>query len=152
MSEKETNEEVDELMRSRIQMEVPEAVEDRLRGRLSEFRAQLGQRRPNRWRVWAMAAAFTAVLAVGLLLLPRPASAARVYAAAASQLHTARSIDFTIVMNDEPYVGCEFSEAPPTFKRFACSWASRAGPTFRRTGNSSSCTLCGPTSSNRTNR
>jgi hypothetical protein len=122
MFEKESNREVDELMRASNRVEVPDEVEERLRGRLSEFRVQLGQRRPNRWRMWAMAAASVAVLAIGLMLTPRPASASRIYAAAANQLRSARSIDFTIVMNDEPYVGCEFSEAPPSFKRFACSW------------------------------
>ena len=41
---------VDELIRRRTQMEVPADVEERLRGRLAEFRTRVEQRPPSRLR------------------------------------------------------------------------------------------------------
>jgi outer membrane lipoprotein-sorting protein len=69
-----------------------------------------------------MAAAAVAAVAVGLVLIPREASASRVYAAAAEQLRTSQSIEYTIVLNETPYVAVDFSYAAPGYRRVNCSW------------------------------
>jgi len=109
-------------------------VEDRLRHRLAEFRTRVEQRPPSRWRsladsltyrpvrVMAMAAAALVAVAVGLVLIPRASNASRVYAAAAQQLRSSRSLEYTIVLNDTPYVAVDFSYAAPGYKRLNCSW------------------------------
>jgi hypothetical protein len=70
----------------------------------------------------AMAAVAIAAVVVGLVLIPREASASRVYAAAAQQLRTSQSLEYTIVLNDTPYVGIDFSYAAPGYRRVSCSW------------------------------
>ena len=73
-------------------------------------------------RVMAMAAAALVAVAVGLVLIPRASNASRVYAAAAQQLRSSRSLEYTIVLNDTPYVAVDFSYAAPGYKRLNCSW------------------------------
>jgi hypothetical protein len=70
----------------------------------------------------AMAAAALVFVAVGLVLIPREADASRVYAAAAAQLRTSQSLEFTVVLSETPYVGVDFSYAAPGYRRVNCSW------------------------------
>jgi hypothetical protein len=87
MHDTNANDDVDEAIRRSTQREIPAAVEERLRHRLTEFRGRLEQRPPNRmWvRAMAMAATLVAAVAAGLVLLPREYGASRVYAAAARE-------------------------------------------------------------------
>ncbi|MGA2040450.1 MAG: GyrI-like domain-containing protein [Bryobacteraceae bacterium] len=147
MRDQDANDEMDELIRRSTQVEIPADVEDRLRHRLAEFRTRVEQRPPNRWRslvysltyrppvrVMAMAAAVLVAVAVGLVLIPREANASRVYAAAAEQLRNAQSIEYSIVLNETPYVGIDFSYAAPGYRRLNCSWGIevRADHTARK--------------------
>jgi len=123
------NHDVDELIRRRTQMEVPAEVEDRLRGRLAEFRTRVEQRPPSRFwtglpmlRVLALTAALLVLAAVGLVLIPRHSGASRAYAAAAAQLRSAQSLEYTVVLNAEPYVAIDFSFLAPAYRRLNCSW------------------------------
>jgi hypothetical protein len=135
MLDQNDNSEIDELIRGRTQVEIPAEVQDRLRRRLAEFRAKVEHRKPDRIRsfvyslsfppavrVTAMAAALLVAVAVGLVLMPRESRASRVYAAAAEQLRTSQSLEYTIVLNDVPYVGVDFSYAAPGYRRLKCSW------------------------------
>lgn len=135
MLDKNTHDEMDELIRRRTQVEVPAEVEDRLRRRLAEFRTRVEQRPPSRWRslayslthppalrVIAMAAALLVAVTAGLVLIPRESSASRVYAAAAEQLRSSQSLEYTIVLNAIPYVAVDISYAAPGYKRLNCSW------------------------------
>jgi effector-binding domain-containing protein len=70
----------------------------------------------------AMAAALLAAVAVGLVLIPRQSSASRVYAAAAAQLRSSQSLEYTIVLNATPYVAVDFSFLAPGYRRISCSW------------------------------
>jgi effector-binding domain-containing protein len=118
-------EDMDELLRRATRVEVPAGVEDRLRGRLMEFRTRVEQRPPNHrpaLRVMAMAAALLAAVAAGLVLIPRQSSASRVYAAAAAQLRSSQSLEYTIVLNATPYVAVDFSFLAPAYRRINCSW------------------------------
>jgi len=118
-------EDMDELLRRATRVEVPAGVEDRLRGRLMEFRTRVEHRPPNHrpaLRVMAMAAALLAAVAAGLVLIPRQSSASRVYAAAAAQLRSSQSLEYTIVLNATPYVAVDFSFLAPAYRRINCSW------------------------------
>jgi effector-binding domain-containing protein len=139
MPDENANDEMDELIRRRTQMEMPVEVEERLRGRLMEFRTKVEQRRPGRLRtlayslihlpparVMAIAAAFVAMVAVGLVLIPWESRASRVFAAAAAQLRSSQSLEYTIVLNAEPYVAIDFSYLAPGYGRFSCSWGIEA--------------------------
>ncbi len=129
------NNDVDELIRRRTQMEVPADVENRLRGRLAEFRTRVEQRpssrfrtlayslmRPPVLRVAALTATVLVVAAVGLVLIPRQSGASRAYAAAAAQLRSAQSLEYTLVLNAKPYVAIDFSFLAPAYRRLNCSW------------------------------
>jgi effector-binding domain-containing protein len=70
----------------------------------------------------AMAAALLAAVAAGLVLIPRQSSASRVYAAAAAQLRSSQSLEYTIVLNATPYVAVDFSFLAPAYRRINCSW------------------------------
>jgi len=135
MRDQNENDEMDDLIRRSTQVEIPAEVEDRLRHRLSEFRSRIEQRPPSRWRslayslthrpavrVMAMAAAALVFVAVVLVLIPREACASRVYAEAAAQLRSSQSLEFSIVFNEAPYVGVDFSYAAPGYRRVNCSW------------------------------
>jgi outer membrane lipoprotein-sorting protein len=131
MRDQNENDEMDDLIRRSTQVEIPAEVEERLRHRLAAFRTKVEQRPTSRLRslafwppvkIMAMAAAAVAAVVVGLVLTPREASASRVYAAAAEQLRTSQSLEYTIVLNDTPYVGIDFSYAAPGFRRVNCSW------------------------------
>jgi hypothetical protein len=135
MPEKNSNHDLDELIRRRTQVELPVEVEQRLRGRLMEFRARVEQRPPDRWRtlayslmhqpalrVMAMAAALLVAVTVGVVLIPRESGASQVFAAAAAQLRTSPSLEYTIVLNAEPYVAVDFSYLAPGYRRINCSW------------------------------
>ncbi len=147
MRDQNPDDEMDELIRRSTQLEIPAEVEGRLRHRLAEFRTRVEQRPPSRWRsltysltsrpparVMAMAAAALVAVAVGLVLIPRASNASRVYAAAAEQLRSSQSIEYTIVLNETPYVGVDFSYAAPGFRRLNCSWGIevRADHTARK--------------------
>jgi hypothetical protein len=127
--------EFDEMIRKRIQVAVPADVEDRLRRRLAEFRTRVEQRPPSRirslayslmhppsMRVATIAAALAVALVAALVFLPRGSNRSRVYAAAAGQLRSARSLQYTIVLVPAPYVAVEFSYLAPGYQRFNCSW------------------------------
>jgi effector-binding domain-containing protein len=122
------HDDMDELIRKATQVEVPPAVEDRLRRRLMEFRTRVEQRPPASpvrlpaLRLMAMAAALLAAVAVGLVLIPRQSSASRVYAAAAAQLRSSQSLEYTIVLSATPYVAVDFSFLAPAYRRINCSW------------------------------
>ena len=120
------HDDMDEMIRRATRVEVPAGVEDRLRGRLMEFRTRVEQRPPASLlrapalRLLAMAAALLAAVAVGLVLIPRQSSASRVYAAA--QLKRSQSLEYTIVLNATPYVAVDFSFLAPGYRRISCSW------------------------------
>ena len=122
MLDQDTGHDLDELIRRNVQVEVPAEVERRLRGRLAEFRTRVVRRQPS--RVWALVAvaALLATVAVALVLVPGRSPASRVYAAAVAQLRSARSLQYTVVLNSTPYVAVEFSYLAPGFRRFNCSW------------------------------
>jgi hypothetical protein len=135
MRDQNENGEIDELIRRKTQVEIPAEVEDRLHRRLAEFRTRVEHRKPSRFRsfvyslsfppavrVTAMAAALLVAVAVGLVLMPRESNASRVYAAAAEQLRSSQSLEYTIVLNDVPYVAVDFSYAAPGYRRLNCSW------------------------------
>ena len=135
MPDKETGNDVDETIRRRIQVEVPVEVEARLRRRLIEFRTRVEQRPPNRFRAMAyslihqpalrtvgMAAALLLAATVGLLFIPRESPASQVFAAAAAQLRSAPSLEYTMVLNAVPYVAVDFSYLAPAYRRLNCSW------------------------------
>ena len=131
MREQNENDEMDDLIRESTQVEIPVEVEERLRHSLAAFRTRVEERPPSRWRSLvspaafrfvAMAATLLVAVAVGLVLIPREASASRVYAAAAEQLRTSQSLEFSVVLNETPYVGIDFSYAAPGYRRVNCSW------------------------------
>jgi outer membrane lipoprotein-sorting protein len=131
MLETNANHDVDELIRRRAQMEAPAEVESRLRGRLAEFRTKVEQR-PERLRtlasfpvavrVAALAATLLLAVAVGVVLIPGQSRAGQVFAAAAAQLRSSQSLEYTIVLNAEPYVAVDFSYLAPGYRRINCSW------------------------------
>jgi effector-binding domain-containing protein len=45
-----------------------------------------------------------------------------VYAAAAAQLRSSESLEYTIVLNATPYVAVDFSFLAPAYRRINCSW------------------------------
>jgi len=129
------HDDVDELIRRRTQVEIPAVVEDRLRGRLMDFRARVEQRPPSRLRSFvysvlappvlrpaAMAVIALAIVAVGLILIPPQSRVSQVYAAAAAELKSARSLQYTVVLNSDPYVGVDFSYLAPGYRRLETSW------------------------------
>jgi outer membrane lipoprotein-sorting protein len=135
MRDQNTNDEMHDLIQRNTQVEIPAEVEDRLRHRLAEFRTRVEQRPPSRWRsladsltyrppvrVMAMVATALVAVAVGLVFIPRASNASRVYAAAAQQLRSSQSLEYTIVLNDTPYVAVDFSYAAPGYQRLNCSW------------------------------
>jgi hypothetical protein len=135
MLDKDTSNDVDELIRRSIQVEVPVEVEDRLRGRLMQFRRRVEQRPPSRWhalahslihqpvlRTMAMAAALLLAVTVGLVVIPRESGASQLFAAAAAQLRASQSLAYTIVLNADPYVAVDFSYLAPGYRRLNCSW------------------------------
>jgi len=113
-------------------VEVPADVEDRLRSRMAEFRKKVEQRPPSRiraliyslfhpasFRVPLMTAALLAVI-VTLAIFPRGSNAGRVYAAAATQLRSARSLEYTVAI--APGAEVDFSYLAPGFRRIKLSW------------------------------
>ena len=135
MLDENSDREFDEMIRKRIQVAVPADVEDRLRRRLAEFRTRVEQRPPSRirslayslmhppfMRVATITAALAVALVAALVFLPRGSSRSRVYAAAAGQLRSARSLQYTVVLVQAPYVAVEFSYLAPGYQRFSCSW------------------------------
>ena len=135
MFDKDTNQDLDELIRRTTQVEIPDDVEGRLRGRLAEFRTRVER-------------AAAEPLADAGLFSDAPAdrssdgadgdssrgggaragahskgsSTSRVFAAAAAQLRSSQSLAYTIVLNSEPYVGVDFSYLAPGYRRLNCSW------------------------------
>jgi len=135
MLDKDANHTIDELIRRSTEVEIPVEVEDRLRRRLLEFRARMEQRKPNRIRtlarsliyrppvrVMAMTAALLVAVGVGFVLIPRESRASRLFVAAAAQLRSSQSLEYTIVLNTEPYVAVDFSYLAPGYRRINCSW------------------------------
>jgi hypothetical protein len=135
MLDNDTNYDLDELIRRSTQMEVPVGVESRLRGRLAEFRTRVEQRPTSRLRTLAHAllqaprmrtlgvtAALVMAVAAGLVFIPERYSGGRAYAAAAEQLRSSRSLEYTLVFNAEPYVAVDFSFLTPRYERFSCTW------------------------------
>ena len=122
MLDKDTNHDVDELIRRSAQMEVPAEVEARMRRQLTEFRARLDRPAPRRWRVWALAAAAVSIIVAALVLIPGTSPGTRVYAAAAQQLRSSQSLEYTIVLNTTPYVAVDLSFLAPAYRRINCSW------------------------------
>ena len=135
MPEIDTSHDVDELIQRSTQVEVPVDVEERLRGRLAEFRTKVEQRPPAHWRAFAysllhrpalrvaaMATGLVVVAAVGLVLVPKQSRASEVFSTAAAQLRNSPSLAYTIVLNDTPYVGVDFTYLAPGYRRLDCSW------------------------------
>jgi hypothetical protein len=129
------HDDVDELLRRRTQVEIPAEVKDRLRHRLAEFRARVEQRPPSRLhsflyslttpptlRAVATTAVALAIVAAGLILVPRESRANQVFAAAAAELKSARSLQYTVVLNSNPYVGLDFAYLAPGYRRVNFSW------------------------------
>ena len=126
--------EIDELLRSRTDGELPADVESRLRSRLAEFRTKVEHRSPNRWpafgyslpvpswRLAAMSAALMLAAAVGLVVMPRDSRASQIFSAAAAQLRNSHSLAYTIVLNDRPYVAVDVTYLAPGYRRVNCSW------------------------------
>ncbi len=130
-----TRHDLDEFVQRSTQVEVPAEVEARLHRRLAEFRQKVEQRPPSRlralansfiypssFRVPAMMAALLAVVAIALVLAPRGPNGGRVYAAAASQLKSAHSLTYTVVL--APYTEIEFTYLAPGYRRVNCSWGT----------------------------
>lgn len=135
MLDRNTNHDLDELIRRRTQMEVPVDVEGRLRSRLAEFRTRVEQQPPSRFRalayslihppavrVMALTALLLVAVGVGMVFFPGEFSGNRVYAAAAEQLRSSQSLEYTIVLNTTPYVAVDFSYVAPGYRRLNCSW------------------------------
>ena len=133
MLDKDADHTIDELIRRSAIVEIPVEVEDRLRRRLMEFRTRVEQRPPGRIRtlahfltysppvrVMAMTAALLAAVLGGILLIPRESRAGRVFAAAAAELRSSQSLEYTIVL--APYVTVDFSYLAPGYRRINCSW------------------------------
>ena len=125
--------EIDELIKGSTDVEVPAEVEERLRGKLAAFRTQVENRPARRWQ-WLdvfvrppalRVSALTATLvlsAAALLLMPKGAQTSRVFAAAAAQLRTSQSLQYSIVFNAKPYVGVDLTYLAPAYRRINCSW------------------------------
>jgi len=140
---------VDELIQRSTQTAVPAEVEDRLRRALAEFRVRVEQRPPRRLRslLYSLMAApvlrpavmtgvVLAVVAAGLILMPRESRASQVFAAAAAELKNARSLQYTVVLNSDPYVGLDFAYLAPGYRRVNFSWGMEVrtdGATGRQT-------------------
>lgn len=135
MLDENPKDEIDELIRGRTQMEIPDEVEERLRRKLFEFRERVEQRPSSRLRillysilhppvarVMVMTAALVLAMTVGLVLIPRQSGANRVFAVAADQLRSSQSLAYTIILNAEPYVAVDFSYLAPGYRRINCSW------------------------------
>jgi hypothetical protein len=133
MLDQDANHTIDELIRRSTEVEIPVEVEDRLRRRLIEFRTRVEHRPPGRIRtlgrfliyrppvrVIAMTAALLAAVAGGIVLIPRQSGASRAFAAAAAQLRSSRSLEYTIVL--APFVTVDFSYLAPGYRRINCSW------------------------------
>jgi effector-binding domain-containing protein len=129
------HDEIDELIRSRTDGELPANLESRLRPRLAEFRAKLEDRPPSRraafgyfllapspWRLAAITTALLVAAALGLVLMPRESRANRMFATAAAQLRNSRSLAYTIVLNEQPYVAVDFTYLAPGYRNVNCSW------------------------------
>jgi outer membrane lipoprotein-sorting protein/predicted transcriptional regulator YdeE len=129
-----SNHDLDEIVQRSIQVEVPANVEERLHRRLSEFRERIEQRPPSRLRALAdsvlhptsmrvplMNAALLAVVVL-LAVLPRGSKAGRVYAAAANQLSSAHSLEYTVEL--APYTEIDFSYLAPGYRQVKCSWGT----------------------------
>lgn len=121
---------VDDVLRRSTEVEVPADVEARMRQQFTEFRnrldrerhparelaASLLQRRPFRWA--AAATVLATVLAI--VFLAGGTDGNRVYAAAASRLAAARSVQYTIEV--APFVSVGFSYLAPAHERVTTSW------------------------------
>jgi hypothetical protein len=127
------NQDLDALIRKSTQVDVPAIVEERLRRQLAEFRTRVERRPASRlsalmgslrpspaFRVPALTAATVVVVVSALFLMPAGSNASRVYAAAAEQFRTARSLQYTVVL--APYTEVEISYLGPGHGRVSCSW------------------------------
>jgi hypothetical protein len=134
MSMPDTNHDLDDFVQRSTQVEVPTVVAERLHRRLAEFRERVEQRPPSRLRAMAnslihptsfrvplLTAALLAVV-VTLAFIPRGSNAGRVYAAAATQLRSAHSLEYTVEL--APYTGIDFSYLAPGYRRVNCSWGT----------------------------
>ena len=136
-----TDHDLDELLQRSIQVEVPANVEERLHRRLAEFRIKVEQHPPRRLQALLYAlchpASFrvpllTAVLLAAVIMLafvPRGSKNGRVYAAAATQLRSAHSLEYTVAL--APYTEIDFAYLAPGYRRVNCSW----GTELRNDGN-----------------
>lgn len=132
-----TDHEVDELIATNTQVEVPDYVQDRLQARLAAFQQKV-ETQPPSWlrmqayslthplsfRIPAMTAAVLTLLVAALMLIPVGSNASRVYAAAASQLRTAQTLEYTVVL--APHVEVAFTYLAPGYSRVNCSWGIEA--------------------------
>ena len=125
--------ELDNLIQTSTQSEVPKELEERLRLRLAEFQARIELRpvsrlrslldallQPPRLRVPAMALSLAAVLVLALLILPLLTREGRAYAQAVAHLRSAQSLQYTVVL--APFTEIEFSYRAPGQRRVNCSW------------------------------
>jgi effector-binding domain-containing protein len=121
---------VDNLLRRSTAVEIPADVEARMRRQFTDFRSRLEQRRhplrelaaslagqrPIRWA--AATVALATVLAI--VFFAAATGGGRVYAAAASRLASARSVQYTVEV--APFVSVEFSHLAPAHDRIQTSW------------------------------
>ncbi len=127
-----TNDELNEFVKRSTQVEVPTVVAERLHRRLTEFRARVEQRPPSRllalayslihpasFRVPLMTAALLVVV-ITLAFIPRGSNAGRVYAAAATQLRSAHSLQYTVEI--APGAEVDFAYLAPGFRQIKLSW------------------------------
>jgi hypothetical protein len=132
MSMPDTNYDLDDFVQRSTQVEVPTVVAERLHRRLAEFRERVEQRPPSRlqalayslihpasFRVPLMTAALLAVV-ITLAFIPRGSNAGRVYAAAATQLRSAHSLQYTVAI--APGAEVDFAYLAPSFRRIKLSW------------------------------
>lgn len=125
--------EIDEFIRRSVPMDVPSELRERMQSRLLEFRTKVEKRRPGSLRRWMtlapatpafrlgfVAVAAVAVVVLALVVLPTGPRPTRVYAAAAQELRSAHSLQYTVEF--APGATVDFSYAAPTYRRVFCSW------------------------------
>jgi outer membrane lipoprotein-sorting protein/effector-binding domain-containing protein len=122
---------VDDVLRRNTEAQIPADVEAQMRQQFSDFRHRLPERHRNPVREWVTtlagnrpyrwaAAGAVAAVVLGIVFLWGGAEGGRVYAAAASRLASARSVQYT--MEVAPFVTVTFSHLAPARERFETSW------------------------------
>jgi effector-binding domain-containing protein len=130
---------MDDLLQRSTAVEIPAEVEARMRRQFIDFRSRLeGRRHPMRELAaflagrrpigWAAAGVVLATV-LTIVFFADATGGGRAYAAAASRLANARSVQYT--MEVAPFVSVEFSHLAPAHERIQTSW----GIEMRRDGS-----------------